>query len=449
MSELRSKLERTAERFQPSSDRLEGTMARVRRRRRVRRTMSVITAFVVFVAAFAGLWAAFRPGERGTPAEAPACVRTWAVPEPAAAPSGLTAVSALAPDDVWAVGPDDFLRPGSETIVEHFDGAGWERLPSPNAAAGPEAVNELKGVVAISPDDVWAVGDYATGEPVGPTIVPRALIEHWDGTRWSIVPAPNPNPSETVLNAVAAAAPDDVWAVGHGTSGPVATALIEHWDGTRWSIVPSPDLTSDGSGAELSAVTVVSASDVWVVGSQPSGALVEHWDGTSWTVADVPQPHDEAFLMDADASAPDDVWAVGWTTTSTMETPPTPPVVEHFDGTGWELMELPNPEDGYVVPLAVVAVSSRDVWIVGWAAASNEAKDYPKTRALVVRWDGSTWNLVDVGISAPPQILVGASDAPGGDVWLVGRQGGDYGGGQTSWIVDDRPLVVEGTCSQG
>jgi hypothetical protein len=59
------------------------------------------------------------------------------------------------------------------------------------------------------------------------------------GLAWSRVPSPNVGPSASVLVAVAAVASNDVWAAGHyGFSG--ALTLVEHWDGTAWSVVPSP-----------------------------------------------------------------------------------------------------------------------------------------------------------------------------------------------------------------
>jgi hypothetical protein len=43
-------------------------------------------------------------------------------------------------------------------------------------------VNSLNGVLALGPDDVWAVGDrFARRKGV------RTLTEHWDGEAWSIV----------------------------------------------------------------------------------------------------------------------------------------------------------------------------------------------------------------------------------------------------------------------
>src|SRR5438105_3149078 len=83
----------------------------------------------------------------------------------------------------------------------------WQIIPSPN---GPRQVNELHSVSALAENDVWAVGvSYNTERTLGST-----LIEHWNGSRWSVVPSPNPSSSVNKLNAVAAVSPNDVWAVG-------------------------------------------------------------------------------------------------------------------------------------------------------------------------------------------------------------------------------------------
>jgi hypothetical protein len=71
----------------------------------------------------------------------------------------------------------------------------------------------------------------------------------------------------------------DVWATGERGSG----TLIEHWDGTDWTLVPSP--TPPGKLCNpLDGVAIVSAHDIWAVGSSQDGAsgspstLTEHWD---------------------------------------------------------------------------------------------------------------------------------------------------------------------------
>src|SRR5687768_10230504 len=92
------------------------------------------------------------------------------------------------------------------------------------------AVCGATGIVSV---DVGAVGAYGNLD-----IEAWQLIQHWDGTSWSQVPAPKlATPNE--LLAVSAVSSDDVWAVGGYDSG--GQALIEHWNGSAWSVVPHPD----------------------------------------------------------------------------------------------------------------------------------------------------------------------------------------------------------------
>ena len=67
------------------------------------------------------------------------------------------------------------------------------------------------------------------------------MIYHWNDTDWTRQPSPNP-PSGGTLNGVAAASASDAWAVGGtGTgTGSDFSALIEHWNGTVWNVVPVP-----------------------------------------------------------------------------------------------------------------------------------------------------------------------------------------------------------------
>jgi hypothetical protein len=73
-------------------------------------------------------------------------------------------------------------------------------------------------VVAISADDVWAVG--WTGGNSGPI----TLIEHWNGSTWSVVPSPNPSATDNHLWGVTALATNNVWAVGdfNATGGAIS-----------------------------------------------------------------------------------------------------------------------------------------------------------------------------------------------------------------------------------
>src|SRR6266487_4654497 len=96
--------------------------------------------------------------------------------------------------------------------------------------------NYLFGVSALSSDDIWAVGEYATAYGVPA----QTLTLHWNGTSWNIVPGAN-TPDPNHLAGVAGVSTNDVWAVGyHDITTYTPQSFIEHWDGTQWSIVPSP-----------------------------------------------------------------------------------------------------------------------------------------------------------------------------------------------------------------
>src|SRR5947199_9335655 len=165
--------------------------------------------------------------------------------------------------------------------LQSASGAAWQIIASPN---GSGQVNELHSVSALAENDVWAVGvSYNTERTLGST-----LIEHWNGSRWSVVPSPNPSSSVNMINAVAAVSANDAWAVGTAPT-PTDTVLILHWNGTAWSVVPNP--TNGIPLAKLAALAVISEKDICSVVScfiRDDGStatlhvLVTASDDTSW-----------------------------------------------------------------------------------------------------------------------------------------------------------------------
>ena len=64
------------------------------------------------------------------------------------------------------------------------------------------------------------------------------LAERWNGTQWSleITPAPS-GPEQTRFHGVACVNPSNCTIVGESiTGGEFSASLIEHWNGTAWSI---------------------------------------------------------------------------------------------------------------------------------------------------------------------------------------------------------------------
>src|SRR5579872_220351 len=97
---------------------------------------------------------------------------------------------------------------------------------------------------------------------------------------WRIVSSPNTSASVNMLSSVAAFSANDVWAVGESSYYPSPyDPLVEHWNGTTWSIVSTP---AAGTGNAFYAVTTVPGThDMWAVGT---GGLAELWNGTKWKI---------------------------------------------------------------------------------------------------------------------------------------------------------------------
>ena len=108
-----------------------------------------------------------------------------------------------------------------------------------------------------------------------------SLALHWDGTIWTVAPTPVIGPNATFLNAVTPISATDAWAVGTYFH----RSLIEHWDGTSWTEVAHPNPGGPHRNAALDAISGTGPHDVWAVGDWQFGerSLTEHWDGSSWT----------------------------------------------------------------------------------------------------------------------------------------------------------------------
>jgi hypothetical protein len=211
------------------------------------------------------------------------CVSVTGAPAPypgnaSSVPFETNAVAIASACNAWMVGGLEgvtFNANPNGTLIEHWDGSSWSVVPSPS----PEQ-SVLFGVAATSASDAWAVGldqDQPSGSPL-------PLIEHWDGTSWTQANAPDPG-SYSDFEGVAATSATNAWAVGsagpdHGDQQP----LMEHWNGSDWSIVASPSPSSSGLNY-LVGVAASSATEAWAFGTSESGQeFFEHWNGSTWSL---------------------------------------------------------------------------------------------------------------------------------------------------------------------
>jgi len=167
----------------------------------------------------------------------------------------IAALSGTGSNDVWGAG---FAGMGG--VVVHWDGAAWTSVLTVPPGAGDSGDSELLAVWAIDPADVWAVGIDDT-------------IEHWDGSAWTGIVAMDSNN----LEGVWASGPDDVWILDQ--SGGVLRG-----NASGLALVTSPLSGGDGSfsiwGTSTDDVWIVAAN----VDDSNEPTLV-HWDGTSFSAS--------------------------------------------------------------------------------------------------------------------------------------------------------------------
>ena len=267
-----------------------------------------------------------------------------------------------------------------------------------------------------------AIGMPAVGSPVGSTSPEHTVV----------APSANPDAAHGLAD-VGVLSADDIWAVGSREDGGSASLTwVRHSDGHRWTHVPSP---SPGTlQNSLRSVSTVSASDVWAAGAQvdvgdsDERPLVEHWDGASWTV--VAQPPVEGRAYGVSASAPDDAWLVG----DFIGTPR----AEHWDGSAWtdEPLEIPDVKPPYQVTLMltydVETLSARNAWLIGIYDAQSGDGGYER-ELLSEHWDGTSWHFVALPHQTDWSYPFDITASSPKDVWAVGT---------TDLGYEERPLVA-------
>jgi len=226
-------------------------------------------------------------------------------------------VADISPTDAYAIGGG--LGSANSGLVAQWNGSTWSRVTVPRPSTDGLNSN-LDAISANGPDDVWIVGTYE--DEISSTFFPNETYSlHWNGSTWSVVPMPLVGSSNVnafyQFNAIQVNSPTDIWAVGdQGVIDGTSSTLIEHWNGTAWSIVPSP---SPGSDATLTGVTTSNAAnDVWAVGyDTPAGAteaqtLSLNWNGTAWTQVASPDNGSPSELYSTSTKpGASIVWAVG------------------------------------------------------------------------------------------------------------------------------------------
>lgn len=252
-------------------------------------------------------------------------------------------------------------------------------------------------IAATGPNDAWAVGTAPCCEP------DARKISHWDGAAWTSValPAAPAGALEPTLATVGASSPDDVWAFGNGMDGP---AFGHHWDGAGWQTTTFP------TDLRIRETAVIGPGDVWVTGLEMTatgeGPFTEHFDGSQWTRVPLPDAVQDVSAISADAAG--DLWATAYTEGVVS-------VALHWDGSAWRTVNLPLPslEDGVrVIPGDVLTLGPDNAWATGILA-----RDGLVPGPVLWHWNGKRWK--QVTIDAPQDSLSKLASDGGNGLWMV------------------------------
>ena len=357
--------------------------------------------------------------------------------------SEFASVSMGSAADGWAVGTFLAANAVGHPLAEHWDGTAWTRVPAP-MPSGTQA--GLAGVDELSTGNAWAVGNSANGSPGEGNIDNEPLIEHWDGSAWSIVNGVTlPSGSTGVLNAIGGTGPDDLWAVGYtlNADATMEQVLFEHFDGTGWQRAAFPAQTAacDPNASDCfllpKAVSASAPDDVWVVGSvlepNPTANFVAHWDGSAWSVVPAPcltgqkvtkcsgATNDLNQLTGVVAIGSNNAWASGSEGNVNGQNFHIP-YVEHWNGTAWSLVKTPNRGGEGSLLNGITALGSGDVWAVGQTQQLNGA-----IMPMTDQFNGTSWSVVPSPVPGssgriPDDSLDGAASLSGGLVFAVGAR---------------------------
>lgn len=235
--------------------------------------------------------------------------KAWTESRAAQDPAGRVMPEALAsaPDgSVWSAGRA--MGMGVKTgvpSIQSWDGTRWVRQKLPATGNG-----EVNGIVALSKDDVWAVGTSYAADAESDQ---EPLALHFDGTSWTKAALPGTSSHATWLSGLAAPSAQDLWAVGGRFTNAGDQPYALHYDGNVWKRTATPDVP-DG---RLRAVGKAANGSVWAVGGKGSASVGLRWDaaGRRWEKLAAPGISVRGLGAVPGSST---LWAVGIATTGDL-----------------------------------------------------------------------------------------------------------------------------------
>jgi len=176
---------------------------------------------------------------------------------------------------VWGTASNNVYASGVDATMLRYDGSDWtaETLPSND-------VHLTGGIWGSDADDIYAVGQYVSGEGV---------ILHQDGSGWhnDLGKINGPDGSNTQFDNVWGRGEDEVVAFGHNGPGGLNSMVYEldssGW--TWWRDYPAGDYRRDIPETSYLGSMWGTSSDTFFAGQKagPFAGKALHYDGSAWT----------------------------------------------------------------------------------------------------------------------------------------------------------------------
>lgn len=291
----------------------------------------------------------------------------------------------------WKIGTQPYIGTVSgwldtNTLVQSANASSYENI--------------LSGIDTVAANNVWAVGHSQASNGVR-----SSLIEHWEGSSWSIVSSPNPGSGDNYLQGVTALSATNIWAVGYYPDGlGDYRTILEHYDGSSWTAD-----TTDSTVGQLFAITKVSSTEAWAVGTSDGKQLTAHLINGSWTNA--VDTSRSVQLEGVSAVSASNVIAVGISGSQTAAI--------KWNGSIWSSTSSAPPNPGSNSRLwAVSALNASHIYAVG------DSNSTPNGAGFITIWNGSTWSTPQILSGTSGSIFYGVKAVSSTDIWIVGQIAG-------------------------
>ena len=313
---------------------------------------------------------------------------------------------------------------GGRPLVERWNGSRWSvqmvRIPA-GAHDG-----SLGGVACVSKTTCFGVGFLDYGARSSSSLVRRALVVRFTGSRSSIQRIPHMAGS---LNSV--------WCASKSVCMAVGGWRALRWHGERWASEPVPH-PARVSGLGLRSVSCVSSRACTAVGTAAAHAggrvvaVTERWNGVRWSLRRTPAPTGAvvAVLNGVSCTSNETCVMVGaWGNSSGTRLS----LAERQDQKRWRIQRTPNANSLDDTSLAGVSCTSTNAC----TAVGSVATPIGYTE-LAERWNGATWSLQSFQIpsATPYTYSVGVSCPAGSMCMAVGGANKGAGGSGTVTLAE-------------